>query len=389
MNILFLIGVYPNYGGTEKVTTFLANQFSNEGYSIHIASFEQPKLELTEDLHEGIILHKLCYPINSYTNIKILKKIIHDFHINIIINNWCLPFFTTLLCNKARKGTQCKLISALHGVPDKSKKVIEAEDAVSMANIFLLKLYYKIKLNITESIIKNSIRYVYKNSNRYVVLSDGFLKSFQQYTNITDTSKLLSIGNPIILPTDYEKDYISQKKKQILYVGRMDMENKRVNRIIEAWEEIYKEYPDWELILVGDGPHRKLLEEYINVHNIKRVLFTGFIKEDPIKYYKKATILMLTSDLEGFGLVIVESMSYGVIPIVYGSYVSVYDIITHGKTGFITPVPYSKSTTVEYLKFIIDNPQTAKIMAHNALEKSKDFSKEVAIKKWKQLFETL
>lgn len=389
MNILFLIGKYPNYGGTEKITTFLANHFSTEGYKIHIASFEQPFPELEKELDKKITLHQLNYPINKHTNVYMLKNIIKEYHINIIINQWCLPFYTTLLCNRARKGTQCKLISVLHGVPDKSKIIIKIEDAIIETNNFVLKFFLKIKLKLAQVIIKNSIRYVYKNSDRYVVLSQGFIKTFQQYTQLADTPKLLYIGNPVTIPVDYKEDYISSKRKQILYVGRMDMENKRVNRIIEAWEDIFKTYPDWELILVGNGPHKKILEEYVALHNIQRVTFTGFIKDDPIEYYKKANILMLTSDLEGFGLVIVEGMSYSTIPIVYGSYVSVYDIISHNKTGFITSVPYSKRETVKYIEFVIENPEIAQTIAHNAQEKSKDFSAFTIITEWKKLFNTL
>ena len=133
------------------------------------------------------------------------------------------------------------------------------------------------------------------------------------------------------------------------------MENKRVNRIIEVWENIHSQYPQWELILVGDGPHKPLLEKYVEDKSISNVTFVGFIKEEPIQFYKNASIFMLTSDLEGFGLVLIEAMSYGVVPIVYGSYESVYDIIDDNVNGFITPVPYSNTFTTEKLRLLMDN----------------------------------
>ena len=64
---------------------------------------------------------------------------------------------------------------------------------------------------------------------------------------------------------------------------------------------------------------------------------------------------MLTSDLEGFGLVIIESMSYGVVPVVYGSYEAVFDIIRNDVSGFITPVPYDKEITTEKVRFLIEH----------------------------------
>ena len=67
----------------------------------------------------------------------------------------------------------------------------------------------------------------------------------------------------------------------------------------------------------------------------------GFQVSPPIQHYKEASIFLLTSDLEGFGLVVIESMSYGVVPVVYGSYEAIYDIIDNGKSGLITPIPYN------------------------------------------------
>ena len=59
----------------------------------------------------------------------------------------------------------------------------------------------------------------------------------------------------------------------MLYVGRMDYENKRVNRIVEAWKVLYEKYVDWELVLVGEGPYKSTLEEYIRRYDIQRVCF--------------------------------------------------------------------------------------------------------------------
>ncbi|WP_245208246.1 glycosyltransferase [Bacteroides faecium] len=388
-NILFVIGKYPNYGGTEKVTTVLANNFTSMGCNVHIASFEQPHPESREELAPAIKLHYLEYPVSNRKNIEVLAHIIRNSQIDIIFNQWCLPFSTTRMINKARKGTDCKLLSVLHGVPDKSKTVILAEDAVKAASNGITKSIAKLKLIVYHVVIKQSIRYVYKHSDRYIVLSKGFIQAFRDYTGLKHTPKLLSIGNPITIPTDFENDYISGKKKQILYVGRMDMENKRVNRIIEAWEVLYQEYSDWKLVLVGDGPHKKQLEKYVKEHGIGSVAFTGFVKEEPTEYYKQSSVLMLTSDLEGFGLVIVEGMSYGVIPVIYGSYVSVYDIIDNSKNGFITSMPYSKEKTVKCLKALMDDDGKRQEIAGNALQKSKDYLIENIMKQWYSLFKSL
>lgn len=390
MKILFVIGVYPNYGGTEKVTTLLANEFTKQGHSVAIVSFEQPFPELAEkELLPGIRLHALSKPVNSAENRRRLRALVHEEQTDIIINQWCLPFYVTRLINQARKGTRCKLVAVLHGVPDKSKRIIAVEDSISQANNSLKRFFRQCKYHLIRVIIKRSIRYVYHHSDRYVVLSHSFIKTLQEFSGLFDTPNLLVIGNPVTIPVDYSTDYLSDKRKQILYVGRMDMENKRVNRIIEAWEELYKTFSEWELILVGDGPHRKELQTYVKEHEIERVTFTGFVKEEPIRFYQQASILMLTSDLEGFGLVIVEGMSYGVVPVVYGSYAAVYDIITDGADGYITPQPYSRELTVERLRSLMNNPELMHSMSAAAVSKSRLFSLLAILSQWEQLFQSV
>jgi glycosyltransferase involved in cell wall biosynthesis len=162
----------------------------------------------------------------------------------------------------------------------------------------------------------------------------------------------------------------------------MDPYNKRVDRIIEAWEQVYRDYPDWSLELVGEGPQLPNLKQYVVRNSIERVNFHGFQKEPPRNYYEDAQVLMLTSDLEGFGLVIIEAMQFGVVPVVYGSYVAVHDIIEDGKDGFITSMPYSQDNTIECIRKLMDDESLRQKMAHAAIEKAKRFSLEKIKKEW-------
>ena len=179
---------------------------------------------------------------------------------------------------------------------------------------------------------------------------------------------------------------LSKKKNQVLYVGRMDFENKRVNRIVEAWQCLQQEFKDWELVLLGDGPHKETLQQYVCEHQIERVRFDSFQKDPPIRYYKDAKIFMLTSDLEGFGLVVIESMAYGVVPIVYGSYEAAYDIVDDGINGFVTPKPYCRELTVDRLRMLMSQELKRNGMAAEAMKKSRTFSIDTVVKSWYKLF---
>jgi glycosyltransferase involved in cell wall biosynthesis len=384
MNILFLIGTYPSYGGTEKVTTILANQFCKREYGIHIVSFSQPVPELAIELNTKIQLHQLSYPVKSRSNIKILKNILLQYKIDAIINQWCLPFYITQLCNKARRGMDCKLYAVHHNSPDFNTRLENIRIELSKKPSKCKRIVLETKLFIVKKATALSITYVYHHSDKYILLSDSFVDIFKYITKIKNTKKLLAIPNPVTL---IDKNFIynpNEKLKELIYVGRIDYNQKKIYRIVELWNEIENDYPDWKLIIVGDGEKRQEVETLISKLNLQRIEITGF--KNPLEYYKRASILLLTSEYEGFGLVIVEGMTFGIVPVVYGSYSAVYDIIDNGKDGFITNMPYSQQETVNCIKTLIENENLRREMALNAIEKSKKFSLASIIVKWEKLF---
>lgn len=386
MNILFFYRVYPNYGGVEVVTSVLAKRFVADGHHVTIASLEQPHPELKDQNIDGVELICLHHPVLAKDNIQRLHQVVVDKKIDIIVNQWGLPYKTTMLCNKAIKGTSCKLVSVLHGAPNISKVIIKALDNVKNASNPIAKFGFSAILKAKKEVIKWSIRYACRHNEKYIMLSNAFIDSLIKYARIKDASNITAIGNPVTIPVDLNGFSLDNNLKQLLYVGRMDYENKRVNRIVEAWQNIVEKHKDWELVLVGDGPHKQQLMNYVNQHKINRVRFEGFQVEAPIRYYKDASIFMLTSDLEGFGLVIIESMSLGCVPIVYGSYEAAYDIIDQGVCGFVTPKPYSEAKTTEKMELLMNDEKLRQDMAKKAMEKAKSFSIDSISQKWYELF---
>lgn len=140
------------------------------------------------------------------------------------------------------------MISVLHGAPNTSKLIIKARDKCeTVYNPFLKYIYHAI-MYLKEELVKASIRYNCSHCEKYVLLSSHFIKPLSDYAHIKRTENIIAIGNPVTIPVYFEEWELKQKKKQLLYVGRMDYENKRVNRIVEAWKVLYEKYVDWELV---------------------------------------------------------------------------------------------------------------------------------------------
>lgn len=146
----------------------------------------------------------------------------------------------------------------------------------------------------------------------------------------------------------------------------------------------------WRLTIVGDGEDRANLEGHVKALGLKHVSFEGF--KSPIDYYKQASIFMLTSDFEGFPLVLAECMSFGVFPIVYNSYAAVGDIISDGKDGIVVPFcaeGYKADIAAQMVAKIMKKVFLRNDMAMAAIENSKHYSLDEIYNKWLSIMRAL
>ncbi|MBI1388568.1 MAG: glycosyltransferase [bacterium] len=98
--------------------------------------------------------------------------------------------------------------------------------------------------------------------------------------------------------------------RYIVAMGRLSAE-KRFDRLISVFKDVASDFPDWRLIVIGEGPQRSSLENQIDELRIQdRVLLLGE-KKTPFPYLKKADIFTLTSEFEGFPNSLLEAMSLG------------------------------------------------------------------------------
>ncbi|MCH3980545.1 MAG: glycosyltransferase [Prevotella sp.] len=384
-NILFLMGVYPSYGGVEKVSTILANAFVECGHSVSIVSFDQPHPEVAKaELNHKIELYKLEYPVSNKENLRKLREILVKRQIDILINQWAVPYYVARLCHKATQGLNCKVITVHHNDPSTNARIKGVEIDIAR-NVGVKALQY-VRLFLVRIASRLSLRYTYNKCDRFVVLSPSFIPIASKFMGLHHPHKILALPNPITIePCSDIDSTIRNKRKEIIWVGRIEYNQKRTFRLIDIWQRLYLKHPDWHLTIVGDGPDRQDLQKRIIDAKLQNVEITGF--KNPIEYYKRASILLLVSEYEGFPLVNTESMSYGVVPVVLGSFAACYDIIDNEKNGVIVPMPFSASQFANVVDRLISNESMLKKIAGAAYIKSEIFSKRRIVEKWNQLMD--
>lgn len=377
-------------GGQEVVTSVLAKSFSDNNNNVIIACFNQPNKMMVRRTCDDVKVYSLNGFRYSENNVAKLRDILISEKIDVVINQWGLPYIGAKVLEKAKKGLNVKVIAIYHNDPGTNARIKDVEIELSKTDNGFKQLLLITKKNLYRFITSRSMRYVYNHSDVYQVLSPSFVERFKDFTGIKNPKKLMVQTNPVTIETG---DFVFSpeiKEKEIIYVGRIDYNQKRVYRVIDTWALLEKKYPDWRLTIVGDGVERENIEKQARTLGLKNVSFEGF--QSPIEYYKRARILMLTSEYEGFGLVLIEGMSFGVVPAVYGSYSAVYDIVNDGVNGIVFPYQkegFSAEKAAIQLQKIMHNDAVYNDMAEKAIETSKRYSVDEIYKSWEETFEKL
>lgn len=145
----------------------------------------------------------------------------------------------------------------------------------------------------------------------------------------------------------------------ILFVGRLT-EQKGAGFLIRAASEVQRQFPEVELVLIGDGPLRKELETLAK-QSLRRFRFLGVRTTQEVSgWMNRASVVCVPSmttrsgEAEGFGMVCAEAQSVGK-PVVAFHCGGIPEIIRHEKTGFLA-AERDWHSLAEYLATLLKNP---------------------------------
>ena len=382
MNIVFAYptGLNPQKGGVERITDIIAKILLKRGYTIFYLNW---KREQDNYEYPVPVIDLPSSNLEDPNNLEVYNRFLKENRIDVIINQHGLYEGTYFLSQV--KVQNVKIISVLHSDPfgyynhlfadlmtlrDSSIK----EKVKRVARFFL---YRKVKKIIHRSLV-NHYTFIQEHPQYVCLLSESYKERLEEYCDLPD-NYFISIPNP----NTYENiEIIPHKEPILLFVGRLDNRSKKLFTLIDIWYRLCKLYPQWKLIIVGDGPDKDVL---INkAKDISNIEFKGY--QDPREYYEKASIFCMTSIFEGFPMCLTEAMQFGCVPIAFDSFSAVYDIIKPGETGELVK-SFDKKEYVGKLIHLIDDETYRKKLSKNAFQYVKRYDIANILPKWRELIE--
>lgn len=379
--ILFFHYEFPG-GGGERVTRDIAKYLQPFGYETYIVTSNRKDGQTPE----VTLIELPDRRLDSKENADVIIRTILSLSIDVFV----VPGFLLDHLEYIRKQTSCRFVYILHNVPF-WEAIAKLERRKRIQGSFVKKMEWYLlgypKAVWLKRYMKKCIedyKSTYNLVDAYVVLCDAYKKQLIEILGLPVENKLYVIHN-----SEKKVDNVNlDKRKQILFVGNMIYENKRVDRLLDIWGMVYKKIPDWELVLVGGGKEEKSLRQQAAQMNLERVIFIGGT-QDVQSYYRDASVSCLTSTFEGWPLCLTEAQANGVVPIAFNCCAGISEILSpSGINGILVP-PFDKEKFANELYGLLSSPDKMKQMRTEVLLKSQDYSMDIVGPKWSGLFDLL
>lgn len=226
---------------------------------------------------------------------------------------------------------------------------------------------------------------IYNNCDVMTQLCDAYTHTMAKALGVPVDDHLVTMYNaqppaPI--------NYSTEKEREVLYVGRMSYEDKRVDRLLDIWHRVESHHSDWCLKIVGDGRERANLEAQAARLALQRVEFCG-ATATPYTYYNTASILCLTSTFEGWGLVLTEAQQASVVPMAFACSEGVAEILSPSWESGVLIEPFDLDAYAAALSRLMSEAELRQKLAANCREKVKRYDIEHVGRAWERLLNSV
>ena len=356
MKLVFIVPNINNEGGVARVLSIKINYLIEKlGYEIHIITQNKGNFPLFYNFNQKVVFHDIL--LNKYSilflysyqkQIKNLINAINPKHI-IVADNGLKSFFLPFMLH------QYNLLLEIHSS-------LYIEDA-SNQNQFLKYLQRNLKISLANKFsasvfesIENKLEWKSKNA--------------------------IVIPNPLWFSAA-EKS--SLKNKKVIAVARHTYE-KGLDRLLIIWSEIIKKHPDWQLEIYGSDSQKMDLSQLASDLQItKNCTFFTPVQNIDTKL-SEASIFVLTSRFEAFGMVLIEAMEAGLPCIAYDCPCGPRTIIEDNQNGFLIENG-NKNEFVSRLSLLIQDKNLRQQMGKQASMSVIKYDLISIMNQWKTVFE--
>jgi len=217
----------------------------------------------------------------------------------------------------------------------------------------------------------------YTDIDRFVALTEPDARDFQ----LAGIPSVSAIPNPLDMP-EVSADPAS---RTVATVARLH-EVKRLDRLLFAWAQICRSFPDWKLEIWGSGPDEEPLVRLIDELDLTASAYLKGPTSNVSGVLANSAITVLSSDEEGLPLSIVEAARARLPTVSVDCAPGIRELIDDGITGIVTP-PRSVEGLAAGLRALMGDDNARRTMGAAAQQKARQWSPAAIGDRWEEEFE--
>lgn len=350
-----MVGQFPPHvGGVGVHIHTLSKQLVKEGHEVYVITYPHKDIKDIDGIHvigtKGLNIPGVRGLMFKKNAKKALENLLEKEDIDIIHGHYLFP-----------AGAAAVEVGNEHGI----KTYVTAHGS----DMFELYKTQPLMRSTLKKVLKRAdVVLAVSNALRHEIIAtgvEGIASKTRLSWNSVDINKFSAKEN-----TTFKEENRLEDKPIVLFVGNL-IKRKNVESLLEAKKIANSDY---YLVIVGDGPLFKKLNNKVEEENIRDVIFTG-ARDDVENIIPSCDVLVLPSFSESFGLVLIEALACGK-PVI-GSNVGGITEIINKNVGLLVN-PNKISSIASAIDEVINDEELRMVLSLNARNRALDFS-EVTI----------
>jgi glycosyltransferase involved in cell wall biosynthesis len=349
------------FGGAEKVIATLANEFIQSGRAVTILTLIDQN-DFIHALDSRVKLQTLSIKNFKMSFFALCKFIYKNKFDNFIANIWPLTVFSFLI------------------------RIVSPKTNLVFIEHCILSEQYRDKNIVFKILQKISITIFYRFANHIIGVSRGVKNDLIAHG--APKNKISVIYNPL-MPDLVNKNHsvnqdilgwIQGDHVNLIAIGQLIKAKNFINLIKSIDLLVNKNKQKVRLVILGDGSERAAMDESIKRYNLENSIFLPGWVDDPMPYLRLSDLLILSSDYEGFGLVILEALSVGVNVVSTNCKTGPSEILKDGEFGFLCAVG-DASALASSVNLALKNP----LSKERLISRASDFLPDKITKQYEKI----
>lgn len=381
--IAFVHNNFPA-GGAERITIDIARYLKNVGgYQVYVYTTRVSPSLMTDEVRELVNIRTIpSQAIQSRRSAAVEAFLVQDC-IDVLVQVG--KSLSGIEAIKARTG--CKTVMACHGEPFWQRHVIMHRRQKGFLRRLMWHLWNRRRFEdgtLAMRMAKERTLKDYLQNDAYTVLCESYRDEVIEVLGLDAAMAHIYV---IENAENLVEDVCYEKENVILFCGRFENWSKRIDRLLRIWARVEPVLADWKLVLVGDGRDDKMLRKLAVDLRLQRISFEG-MQKNVTEYYRKASVVCLTSETEGWPLALTEGQAHGCIGVAFGATAGIREILDGG-CGFTVPA-FDETEFAQTLITLASMDQDRIMeMRVNSVRKRAEYAPEAIADKWKKLFDIL